>query len=160
MANVEYEYSFKVDSVKPYIEYCENKGYTLTSKTYQNRVVYENKHSEHIIARVTKTKSKGVIKEVFDCKNVGAEHKDLKISNESIPMVITDENRDSVSSILEVLDFHIAANNIRNRYVYEKGSVKFEIDDYLEPKSQVVAIEGKKTAVDKVYQEILKTIKK
>jgi hypothetical protein len=97
-----------------------------------------------------------VEKEVFDCKNVGEEHKNLKISNESIPMAITDNNRDAINSVLEVLDFYVAANNVRNRYVYEKESVKFEIDDYIEPKAQVVAIEGEKSAVDKVYKEIQK----
>jgi hypothetical protein len=156
MANIEYEYSFKVESVKPYIEYCENNGYALTSKTYQNRVVYENKHNDKIIARITKTKSNGEEKEVFDCKNVGTEHKDLKISNESIPMTITNENRGIIKSILEVLDFSVGANNTRNRYVYEKGSVKFEIDDYIEPKAQVIAIEGEKSQVDKVYEDLQK----
>ena len=49
----EYEYSFKVATIKPYIEYCENNGYEKISEVTQNRIVYENKHSEHIIARIT-----------------------------------------------------------------------------------------------------------
>lgn len=40
----EYEYSFKVSSIKPYIEYCENNNYEKVSEVTQNRVVYENKH--------------------------------------------------------------------------------------------------------------------
>ena len=41
------------------------------------------------------------------------------------------------------------------RYVFEKGDVKFEIDDYTRPEMKVVAIEGEKTQVDKVYQELV-----
>lgn len=54
---MEYEYSFKVSSIKPYIEYCEQNNYEKKSITFQNRIVYENKHSENIIARIT-TKEK------------------------------------------------------------------------------------------------------
>jgi hypothetical protein len=154
MSNTEYEYSFKVESVKPYIEYCENNGYTLTLQAYQNRIVYENKNNKNYIARITKTKIGDKEEEVWDCKTVGEKNKDLKVSKESEPVVITDENRDYIHKILNDLDFCLVANNTRNRYVYEKGLVKFEIDDYIEPKAQVVAIEGEKAEVDKVYQEI------
>ena len=150
----EYEYSFKVESIKPYVEYCEKNGYEKISVTTQNRVVYENKHSEHIIARVTTTEIDGKKETVFDCKNVGETHKSLKISNETIPMVVTDENKEIVKSILEVLDFYEAANNIRTRYEYVSGGVKFEIDDYIRPQAQVVAIEGEKELVDKVYEQV------
>ena len=46
------------------------------------------------------------------------------------------------------------------RYVYEKGGVKFEIDDYIRPQMKVVAIEGNKDEVDKVYNELLNVISK
>ena len=52
------------------------------------------------------------------------------------------------------MGFYIAANNTRIRYVYQKGSIIFEIDDYLEPQMKVVAIEGNKKEVDKVYLQI------
>jgi hypothetical protein len=69
-------------------------------------------------------------------------------------MIVTDENKEIVKSILEVLDFYEAADNIRTRYEYVLGGVKFEIDDYIRPQAQVVAIEGEKELVDKVYEQV------
>lgn len=49
------------------------------------RVAYENKHSKHIIARIS-TKIDGDKKyTLFDCKNVNKEDRNLKISSESLP---------------------------------------------------------------------------
>jgi hypothetical protein len=154
MVNEEYEFSFNVKSIDRYIEYCKENNYTLLAKYDQNRKVYENSHSSSIIARVTKTNKDGVIEEMLDCKNVGEKHQDLKISNESLPLIITDDNRSIIMSILEVLDFTLTADNTRTRYVYKKDGVKFEIDDYLKPNLPVVAIEGKRDEVDRVYNEI------
>ena len=43
----------------------------------------------------------------------------------------------------------------RKRIVYEKGNVKFEFDDYVEPrKAYVVAFEGNPQEVDEVYLEL------
>ena len=42
----------------------------------------------------------------------------------------------------------------RKRYVFEKNSVKFEIDEYIEPVMNVVAIEGLQEEVDAVYNEL------
>ena len=151
----EYEYSFKVESIKPYIDYCKKNNYKEISVNKQNRVVYENKNSESIIARLT-TKIINDKKEViFDCKNVGRNDNDLKVSKESLPMKVTKNNQKQIESVLEVLDFYEAANNIRTRYIYEKDNVKFEIDDYESPKMQVVAIEGIKDEVDNVYKDLL-----
>ena len=57
-------------------------------------------------------------------------------------------------SILETLNFVEAANNLRKRYIYQKGGVKFEIDEYIRPQMNVVAIEGEKEEVEIVYSEI------
>ena len=46
----------------------------------------------------------------------------------------------------------------RHRIVYKKESVKFEIDEYATPKMKVVAIEGDKDQVDRVYEELEKII--
>ena len=154
----EYEYSFKVSSVKPYIEYCENNNYEKLSEVTQNRKVYENKHSEHIIARVTTKIINGKKETVFDCKNVNKKDRELKVSSESVPIKVTKSNEKSIYSMLEVLDFYEAANNYRIRYVYKKNGVTFEIDDYIEPKMQVIGIEGIKSEVDKVYDELKKLI--
>ena len=44
----EYEYSFKVKSVEPYIEYCKNNNYINNSIIKENRIVYNN-NLKHII---------------------------------------------------------------------------------------------------------------
>ena len=155
----EYEYSFKVSNFKPYIEYCENNGYEKIGKITQNRIVYENKHSEHIIARITTKIIDDKKNIVFDCKNINKKDRDLKISSESVPIEITGGNEKSIYSLLEVLDFYEAAKNCRTRYIYNKNGVTFEIDDYIEPKMQVVGIEGEKSKVDKVYNELKNLIK-
>ena len=151
----EYEYSFKVESIKPFIDYCEKNGYEKISEVTQNRIVYENNHTEEIIARVTKKIVDGEEENVFDLKNVGKRDENLKNSTESIPLIITKDNENIINSMIDVLDFYEAANNYRTRYVYKKDGVKFEIDDYINPKMQVIGIEGEKTEVDLVYNEII-----
>ena len=154
----EYEHSFKVESILTYLEYCKEKGYTELDSVTQNRVVYENSNSDHIIARITTETVGGKERTVFDCKNVGSKRKDLNISSESIPMELTEETKKIVLSMLEVLEFYVAADNLRTRYIFIKEGVTFEIDDYKRPQTQVVAIEGKEEAVEKVYKEILSKI--
>ena len=150
----EYEYSLKAKSVKPYIDYCENNKYKLKDKVTQNRKVYENRYSKDIIARV-KTSIKNDKKEiVFDCKNIGTRNDALKISQESLPFVINEDNIKEVESFLNVLNFYQSANNDRIRYVYEKGGVKLEIDDYTSPVMCVIGVEGEKKKADKVYKEL------
>lgn len=56
----EYEYSFNVTSVEPYIKYCEENGYEKKGENTQNRIVYENIHNRHIIARLTTTDKGGL----------------------------------------------------------------------------------------------------
>lgn len=154
----EYEHSFKVKSILPYLEYCKQNGYTEFDAVTQNRVVYENSNSDHIIARITTETVGGKERTVFDCKNVGSKRKDLNISSESIPMELTEETKKIVLSMLEVLEFYVAADNLRTRYIFIKEGVTFEIDDYKRPQTQVVAIEGKEEAVEKVYSDILSKI--
>ena len=154
----EYEHSFKVESILPYLEYCKEKGYIELDSVTQNRVVYENSNSDHIIARITTETVGGKERTVFDCKNVGSKRKDLNISNESIPMELTEETKKIVLSMLEVLEFYVAADNLRTRYTFKKEGVTFEIDEYIRPQNQVVAIEGKEEAVEKVYSDILSKI--
>lgn len=153
--SVEYERSFNVESIKPYIEYCEKNGFNLVSKVRQNRIVYECKHNIHIIARITTETVDDKTTVLFDYKNVDKSNDDLKVSRESIPMVVTEENKDIILSILNVTDFILQSDNLRTRYVYKKDDVIFEIDDYEQPKvMQVVAIEGNEEKVEKIYLEL------
>lgn len=60
--------------------------------------------------------------------------------------------------MLDVLDFYEVTKNYRTRYVYMKNGVTFEIDNYIEPKMQVFAIEGKRSKVNKVYNNLKEII--
>ena len=158
--SIEYERSFNVENIEPYLKYCEENGYELLSKVKQNRVVYECKHNPHIIARITTETVNNKTTVLFDYKNVEKSNADLKISKESIPMLVTEENKDVVLSILNVTDFILQSDNHRTRFVYQKDDVIFEIDSYTKPQiMQVVAIEGNKEKVEQIYLELKETIK-
>lgn len=77
------------------------------------------------------------------------------MSKESEAMVLDELGIKIARSMLEVMDFEQSAYNLRTRYVFEKGDVKFEIDDYIRPQMKIVAIEGDKAQVDEVYQTML-----
>ena len=57
-------------------------------------------------------------------------------------------------SLLEILELNETKKLVRKRYVYTYDNVTFEIDNYITPTMNVVAIEGKKDEVDKVYNEL------
>jgi len=153
---IEYEYNFKVEDIDKVLKYCQEHGYELVSKTMQNRVVYENRHNRKIISRITTTVKGGKTERVIDFKNVNNNDGLVKQSMESLPMSLNNKSMEIVKSMLEVMDFEQSADNLRTRYVYEKGSVTFEIDDYTRPLMKVVAIEGEKAEVDRVYSELMK----
>lgn len=92
---------------------------------------------------------------VWDFKKVWKNDNLLKVSKESEAMVLDESGIKIACSMLEVMDFEQSADNLRTRYVYEKNDVKFEIDDYTRPQMKVVAIEGEKSQVDKVYQMLV-----
>lgn len=73
---------------------------------------------------------------------------------------INQTNKESIESILNMLNFKKSKELKRNRYIYEKENVKFEIDDYFQPEMKVVAIEGEKEEVDKIYMELENLYKK
>ena len=147
----EYEYTFKVDDVTPYIKYCEENGFKKKSVTKQNRKVFENQNAKHIIARITTTIQDGKENIVLDFKNVGNKSKNFKISEESLPLTIKKDDIKTILNMLEVIDFSLSADNHRTRYEYIKDDIKFEIDDYTIPPMKIVAIEGD----DKKVEEIL-----
>lgn len=152
---IEYEYNFKVDDISVVTKFCEKDGFVLVSKTSENRVVFENKQNRKIISRLTTTFGESDEVTVWDFKNVGKNDNLLKVSMESETMKLDEAGIKIARSMLEVMDFEKSADNLRTRYVFEKGDVKFEIDDYTMPEMKVVAIEGEKTQVDKVYQELV-----
>lgn len=149
---MEYEYSFKVDSLDKYINYCISNNYELVEESNQTRTLYRN--SNGTIARIT-TKEKNNIKNTYlDFKDDNDSDEILKVSKETIPLEVTDENKKAILSILNMLEYRKDKTLIRKRVVYKKDDVTFEIDDYSKPKMMVVAIEGIKDEVDIVYQEL------
>lgn len=146
----EYEYSFKVKSLEPVFMYLKENNYKKIFNKKQNRIVYENIKNRNIISRITSNDEDYL----FDFKNKSYETETLKISKESLPLKIKKEDIENVKSILDVLGFEQTSNIVRTRFVFVKDEVKFEIDDYIKPKMLVVAVEGKRDKVDKVYNEV------
>lgn len=150
--NEEYEYSFKVKDVAPFIDYCVNNDYELKKEYEQIRTLYKN--SGKVMARITKNIYKKDEVEILNFKDDNLNDSTLKISRESKDLLVNDENREFVKSLLEILELNISKKLERKRYVYNHKNVIFEIDKYTVPTMNVVAIEGKKEEVDKVYNEL------
>ena len=147
----EYEYSFKVNSIERYIDYCNNNGYELIDKVKQTRTLYRN--SNKTMARITINEYENNTKMFLDFKEDNLTDDILKIRKESLPLEFS--NMESINSILDFLEYKKDITLIRSRIIYEKDNVKFEIDEYESPEVyNVVAIEGKKEEVDKVYNEL------
>lgn len=148
----EYEYSFKVKDVNPYIEYCKNNDFEEIFKNDQIRDWYQNDSS--INARVTINKINGEDEIIVDFKEEDKSDEILKETRESLPLKV-ENNIDAINSILDILGYKIDVQVARIRRVYKKGNVKFEIDEYTKPEiMNVVAIEGEKEIVDDIYESI------
>lgn len=150
--NQEYEYSFKVKEIKPFIDYCKNNNYELKKEYDQIRTLYKN--SGKVMARITKNTYKDKKIEILNFKDDNLGDSVLKVSRESKDLRITDENREFVQSLLEILELKESKKLIRKRYVYVYNNVVFELDKYTNPSMNVVAIEGKKDQVDSVYDDL------
>lgn len=149
----EYEYSFKVLDIEPYIKYCESNNYIIKEETSQTRVLYRNVNKT--MARITTKKNGDLKKIVLDFKDDNKSEEVLKVSRETLPLEITDDKLEAVYSILDMLEYKKDITLVRDRIVYQKENVKFEIDIYSSPeKMNVIAIEGKKEEVDIVYDNL------
>lgn len=148
----EYEYSFKVKNIKPYVDYAIKNGFKLIGSNKEIRDLYTGDGT--ILARIT-TREDNI---VLDFKSGDDTGKILHVRKESLPLSIKKKDLDTIKSIIDVLGYKQIKHLVRERVVYEKGNVRFEIDDYKEPEvMKVVAVEGSKEEVDKVY-ELLKEI--
>lgn len=153
----EYEYSFKVKNLDPYIEYCDKEEYKKISMNQQTRDWYQN--NSKINARVTTNIIDGVEELIVDFKEEDNSDAIFKNTRESLPLSIDSSNLESLNSILDILGYKKTVHINRTRIVYQKDNVKFEIDKYVEPEiMNVVAIEGEKEQVDEVYQFINENI--
>lgn len=154
--NKEYEYSFKVKDITPFIDYCANNKYELEKEYEQTRTLYKN--GGKVMARITKNIYKDNEVEILNFKDDNLSDSVLKVSRESKDLVMNDENRDFVKSLLEILELTETKKLVRKRYVYTYNHVIFEIDNYTTPAMNVVAIEGEKEKVDKVYNDLKSVI--
>ena len=154
--NKEYEYSFKVNDITPFIDYCINNNYELKNEYKQTRTLYKN--GGKVMARITKNVYKDSEVEILNFKDDDLSDSVLKVSRESKDLIINDENRDFVKSLLEILELNDIKKLVRKRYVYIYQNVIFEIDKYTISFMNVVAIEGKKEEVDKVYNDLKSVI--
>lgn len=154
--NKEYEYSFKVKEIEEFINYCKDNDYVLEDEYEQVRKLYKN--GGKIMGRITKNSYKNHSVEILNFKDDNLNDSVLKESRESLDLVIDDSNREFVQSLLDILDLPETKVLIRKRFVYTKNNVKFELDNYIEPKMNVVAIEGLKEEVDVVYNDLKQII--
>ena len=144
---MEYEYSFKVNSLDKYIKYCENNSYEKISEKYEKVIILRNINKT--IARLT-----------FDNEKIYLDFKEDKLSEEALierketPKIVVD-NYDNILKILEFLGYKEDNLIERNRMVYKNDFIIFELDSYFKPKTvSVVSLEGSKDITDKVYNEI------
>ena len=150
--NKEYEYSFKVNDITPFIDYCINNNYELKNEYEQTRTLYKN--GGKVMARITKNVYKDSEVEILNFKDDDLSENVLKVCRESKDLIINDETKEFVKSLLEILDLNESKKLIRKRYVYIKNNVTFELDKYICPLMNVVAIEGEKSEVDNVYNDL------
>lgn len=154
--NNEYEYSFKVKDIKEFVQYCTANKYEKREEYLKTRILYKN--GGPVMARVTENIYNDRSQKVLNFKDDNLNDNTLKISRESKDLIVTDENQEFVNSLLEILDLTNKKVLKRKRYVFEKNNVKFEIDEYMEPVMNVVAIEGLQEEVDIVYKELEKIV--
>lgn len=156
----EYEYSYKVTSIKKFIQYCESNNFIKISETTQKRTLYKN--DTYIMARITieEDNLKHTITEYLDFKENNETNQELKIRKETDILNLNNENKAFAKTLIEFLNLKVDKELIRTRYTYQKENVKFEIDDYNNPKMKVLAIEGNSEEVNKVNQELMPLIEK
>ena len=156
----EYEYSYKVTSIKEFIQYRESNNFIKISETTQTRTLYKN--DTYIMARITieEDNLKHTRTEYLDFKENNETNPELKIRKETDILNLNNENKEFVKTLIEFLNLKVDKELIRTRYTYQKENVKFEIDDYINPKMQVLAIEGNSEEVNKINQELMPLIEK
>ena len=149
---MEYEYSLTVKSIDDYIDFCEKNNYKLIKKVKQTRIIYRNSDNK-TNGRITIEEDNGNTKMILDFKEDNLSSGDLHIRKESAP--ISFDSLSNAEDILAFLGYKKDNSLIRERKIYKKNKVTFEIDIYEHPaKSYVVAVEGDKKQVDKVYEQL------
>ena len=114
------------------------------------------------MARITieEDNLKHTITEYLDFKENNEINQELKIRKETDILNLNNDNKAFAKTLIEFLNLKVDKELIRTRYTYQKGNVKFEIDDYINPNMKVLAIEGNSEEVNKVNQELMPLIEK
>ena len=132
---MEYEYSYRVTDLTEYLEYV-NENYEFVEMFKEKRVIYRGNGT---IARITfkedKLRDNGLIER--------KESKKIKF-----------DDIDSCEDILSFLGYEKDNTISRYRSIYKGDGIKFEIDEYIEPKGLVFSFEGDKEVCDKVDLEL------
>lgn len=121
---MEYEYSFEVESLDKYIEYCENNNYEKISEKKERRIIYRNENST--IARITVENERGSFLDFKD----DILNNEVLIERRETPKLYI-ENMETILKILDFLNYKKDITLERNRIVYRKGKVTFELDIYI-----------------------------
>ena len=124
----EYEYSYKVTSIKEFIQYCESNNFIKISETTQKRTLYKN--DTYIMARITieEDNLKHTITEYLDFKENNETNQELKIRKETDILNLNNENKAFAKTLIEFLNLKVDKELIRTRYTYQKGNVKFDLN--------------------------------
>ena len=148
---IEYEYSYKVKSLEPYINYCMNNNYDLMEENHQVRTIYRK--NDGTIARITIKEKDGKVVTELDFKE--DIFSDEKVIERKESKAISFNDDEAIYSILEFLGYQKDNVLDRIRITYQKDDVKFELDKYKEPSETfVIGIEGDKNKVNEVYKKI------
>ena len=143
---MEYEYSYTVDDLSKILDYLD-KNYKFIEKYKEQRVIYRN--SNHTMARITYKNNEMYL----DFKEDKLSDKELIERKESKSIKIDD--LESTEDILSFLNYKKDNSMVRYRSIYEGNNIKFEIDEYLDPKkAYVISFEGDKDICDKVNETI------
>lgn len=143
---MEYEYCYKVDDLKEYINYLK-ENYKYIDSYEERRTIYRNSNNTN--ARITL--KKGIY--TLDFKENKISNDDLIVRKES--KSITFDNLNNCEDILSFLDYKKDNSMYRKRTIYEGNNIKFEIDEYIEPeKAYVISFEGNKDICDKVNNDL------
>ncbi len=145
---MEYEYSFNVKNINKYINYCKENNYEFIEENDQCRTIYRNINGT--MGRITIKNNTSMFLDFKEDKL----SKEILIERKETPC-IEFFDLDAIESILSFLEYKKDNTLERNRKVYVKNGVKFEIDSYTKPEvNYVIAIEGIKNEVDIVYEEV------
>ena len=143
---MEYEYSYTVDDLSKVLDYLD-KNYKFIEKYKEQRVIYRN--SNHTMARITYKNNEMYL----NFKEDKLSDKELIERKETKSIKIDD--LESTEDILSFLNYKKDNSMVRYRSIYEGNNIKFEIDEYLEPKkAYVISFEGNKDICDKVNENI------